>query len=57
MSAKKIEKYAVVLVGMWVVFVGTFVFAIFRVSNSDKFNGLHLNSWTLDGKKPTKTAK
>ncbi|HLO85654.1 MAG TPA: hypothetical protein VK203_11710 [Nostocaceae cyanobacterium] len=57
MQAKQIEKYAVALVSVWVLFAVTFAIAIFRVSHSNKYGGLHLHSWTLDGKQPAKTTK
>lgn len=45
-SARPLHKYVIWMIGLWFLFLGTFVIAYFCVSNSDKYDGLPLKSLT-----------
>lgn len=53
-AAKQTEKYVLALVSVLTLFALSFSTAIFRVSQSQKYHGLHLNSWSLGGQQPQK---
>jgi hypothetical protein len=47
-SSKKntqfLHKYVIGLLSLWLIFVGTFPLACWRVSRTEKFTGMHLKS-------------
>ncbi|QLE56936.1 hypothetical protein [Nostoc sp. TCL26-01] len=53
-AAKQTDKYVLALVSVLTLFAVSFVTAIFRVSQSSKYDGLHLNSWSLGGQQQQK---
>jgi hypothetical protein len=53
-QAKAMQKYVLILVGVWSLLAVTFPIALKRVSQSEKFAGFHVKSLTLEGQLPSK---
>lgn len=55
-SSFKMHKYIWVWVAVFAAFTASFPIAMMRVSQTDKFAGQPLNSWTCQGQVPSQRA-